>query len=165
MGPRQQPGPVVDAARSLPPPPKSWAGALHLTFPHRKAGMGRTSSSDAQLDHSGKDVCAGGVRVSRNWVPTGSRVCHGSSHGDGWLAPSPPACCCPPPPPRGQAGEGGLLFFQFMVLIASNYKGPQGGLGRKERTWERQRFPASTHHPHLPPTPPQVHVEKGPRPF
>lgn len=105
--------------------------------------------------------------ISRNWVPIGSRVRESVMYlamviGGSLLPHLYGATLLFPQEARL---ERVVFSSEFMFLIGSNYKGPQGDPGRRERTWERQRFTASTHHPHVPPTPPQVHVEKGPRPF
>lgn len=95
-------------------------------------------------------------------APGCEMVCHVSGHGsDPFLTHLRGAALLFPQ----EARLGELLFFEFMFLIGSNYKGPQGGPGGRERTWAGQRFTASAHHPHLPPAPPQVHVEKCLRPF
>lgn len=81
------------------------------------------------------------------------------------VAHSLPTCVVLPSSSLKRPGWESCFFFEFMFLIGSNYKGPQGGPGGRERTWAGQRFTASAHHPHLPPAPPQVHVEKCLRPF
>lgn len=105
--------------------------------------------------------------ISRNWVPIGSRVRESVTYlamviGGSLLPHLHGATLLFPQEARL---ERVVSSSEFMFLIGSNYKGPQGDPGRRERTWERQRFTATPTIPTCHPLPHKYMWKKVPDPL